>query len=337
MAGNCTFTLYYSANGGSGAPASQSGVSSDMLYEFTVRSGEPTRTGYRFRGWASSSSASSASYQAGDTVAVTRSNESQTNASRTLYAVWQKRTYTVSYSANGGSGAPGSQTKTYGIDLTLSSTAPTRSGYTFRGWAVSASGGVAYSPGGTYSENASITLYAVWDEDEPTTYTVSYKANGGTGAPGNQSYPAGSSVVLSSVIPTREGYEFLGWSKSATATAATYAPGATYSGASTTLYAVWQYALETYSITYNANGGSGAPGGQIKTEGVSIVLSLVKPTRYPYRFLSWNTAANGSGTTYIPGATYSTDAPLTLYAQWEIIESDLTGGATNTVQGGQEF
>lgn len=74
-----------------------------------------------------------------------------------------KRTYTVSYDANGGSGAPAPQTKTYGTDLTLSSTIPTRAGYAFKGWATSATGTVAYPAGGTYSNNSAITLYAVWE------------------------------------------------------------------------------------------------------------------------------------------------------------------------------
>lgn len=74
-----------------------------------------------------------------------------------------KRTYTVSYNANGGSGAPSSQTKTYGVDLTLSSTIPTRAGYAFKGWATSSTGAVAYQAGGTYSANSAVTLYAVWE------------------------------------------------------------------------------------------------------------------------------------------------------------------------------
>lgn len=74
-----------------------------------------------------------------------------------------KRTYTVSYNANGGSGAPASQTKTYGVNLTLSSTVPTRAGYAFKGWATSATGAVAYQAGGTYSDNSAVTLYAVWE------------------------------------------------------------------------------------------------------------------------------------------------------------------------------
>lgn len=74
-----------------------------------------------------------------------------------------KRTYIVSYNANGGSGAPASQTKTYGVNLTLSSTIPTRAGYAFKGWATSSTGTVAYQAGGTYSANSAVTLYAVWE------------------------------------------------------------------------------------------------------------------------------------------------------------------------------
>ena len=72
-------------------------------------------------------------------------------------------TYTISYNANGGSGAPSSQTKTYGVNLTLSSTIPTRSGYTFLGWSESSSATSAtYASGGTFTSNKATTLYAVW-------------------------------------------------------------------------------------------------------------------------------------------------------------------------------
>lgn len=70
--------------------------------------------------------------------------------------------YAVSYSANGGSGAPASQTKWHGTALALSSTRPTRAGYLFQGWATSASGAVAYQPGASYTGNAALALYAVW-------------------------------------------------------------------------------------------------------------------------------------------------------------------------------
>ncbi len=148
-------------------------------------------------------------------------------------------TYTISYNANGGSGAPGNQTKTHGTNLTLSSTKPTRDGYTFLGWATSAGAtSAAYQPGGTYSANAAVTLYAVW---KINTYTVAYNANGGSGAPGNQTKTYGTNLTLSTTTPTRTGYAFQGWATSASATSANYQPGATYSNnANVTLYAVWK-------------------------------------------------------------------------------------------------
>ena len=70
--------------------------------------------------------------------------------------------HTVSYNANGGSGAPGSQTKWWGEFLTLSNTRPTRANHTFLGWATSANGAVIYQPGGRYGADNNVTLYAVW-------------------------------------------------------------------------------------------------------------------------------------------------------------------------------
>ena len=72
--------------------------------------------------------------------------------------------YTVSYDANGGSGEPLAQTKAYDVPLILSNTVPIRTGYSFKGWGTSPSSTtVAYSPGSSYTANASITLYAIWE------------------------------------------------------------------------------------------------------------------------------------------------------------------------------
>ena len=79
--------------------------------------------------------------------------------------IFNTKTYTITYNANGGSGAPSSQTKTYGTALTLSSTTPTRTGYTFLGWATSSTATSAtYSASGSYTANSDATLYAVWGE-----------------------------------------------------------------------------------------------------------------------------------------------------------------------------
>ena len=188
------------------------------------------------------------------------------NGSQTITVTEKPKTYTVSYNANGGSGAPSKQTKTHGTNLTLSSTKPTRTGYSFVKWNTKADGsGTSYSPGASYSVNTNVTLYAIWN---PYKHTVSYNANGGTGAPASQTKTYGVTMNISTNKPTRTGYSFQGWATSATGTVK-YQSGASYTsdqnGGTVTLYAVWK--AITYTVTYNANGGSGAPASQTKTYG----------------------------------------------------------------------
>ena len=393
-----TYTVTYNANGGSGAPGSQTKTHDVNL---TLSSTKPTRTGYTFVNWNTASNGTGTSYASGGTYTG--------NANLTLYAQWTPNTYTVSYNANGGTGAPGNQTKYHGVSLTLSSTKPTRTGYTFNGWNTSAYGyGTSYAPGGTYTGNANLTLYAQWT---PVTYTVSYNANGGSGAPGNQTKTYGVDLILSSTKPTRTGYNFTGWNTSSLGYGTSYAGGAKYTGnADLTLYAQWtpnnytivfhgngatggstasmqmqynetkqlnengfvktghsfknwntlsggngtpyadkqsvknlavsgsstvtlyaQWTPDTYTVHYDANGGSGAPNDQIKTYGVTLTLSSAKPTRTGYTFQNWNTKPDGSGTMYAPGTSYSANEPLTLYAQWKIntytVSYNANGGA----------
>ncbi len=86
-----------------------------------------------------------------------------TSTAKKTFTVSKKASYTVSYNANGGSGAPSAQTKWYGETLTLSATVPTRAKYEFKGWATSATGSATVQPSGTYTGNAAITYYAVWE------------------------------------------------------------------------------------------------------------------------------------------------------------------------------
>lgn len=148
-------------------------------------------------------------------------------------------------------------------------------------------------------------------------WTVSYNANGGSGAPASQTKTYGSNLTLSSTKPTRTGHTFLGWSTSSTATSATYQPGGTYtSNSGATLYAVWK--INTYTVSYNANGGSGAPGNQTKTYGSNLTLSSTKPTRTNYNFKGWSKDKSATSPTYSAGGVYTEDAAVTLYAVWEL-------------------
>ena len=151
-------------------------------------------------------------------------------------------------------------------------------------------------------------------------YTITYNANGGNGAPSNQIKKHGENITLSSVKPTKTGYTFTGWNTSSNGSGTSYSSGGTYSNNSNvTLYAQWK--VNTYTITYNANGGNGAPSNQIKKHGENITLSSVKPTKTGYTFTGWNTSSNGSGTSYSSGGTYSNNSNVTLYAQWQSVSS----------------
>lgn len=152
IAAKNNYNVTYNANGGTGAPSAQTKWYDEPL---NLSSANPTRTGYTFQGWGTSAADTTVDYKPGASYTA--------NAETTLYAIWKANTYTVTYNANGGTGAPAAQTKTYGVNLTLTTSKPTRANYTFKGWATTATGAVAYQPGGLYTNNAAITLYAVWE------------------------------------------------------------------------------------------------------------------------------------------------------------------------------
>ena len=241
------------------------------------------------------------------------------------------RTYTVKFNANDGTSAPANITKTYGIDITLPYTIPVRDGYKFVGWGTYPSDTTPdYFPGGTYSSNVGRTLYAIWESDSETTYTVSYNANGGVGAPASQSIVKAGSIALSMDEPTRSGYTFLGWSENALSSFPDYLSGDTYiCNSSVTLYAVWAQNTSvppsvTYTVSYNANGGSGAPSAQYKNEDETLTLSYVKPQRSGYDFLGWSASSTATSASYDPGDSYIANESVVLYAVWQKTNYDFS-------------
>ena len=84
----------------------------------------------------------------------------------------------------------------------------------------------------------------------------------------------------------------------------------------------------TFTVSYNANGGSGAPSSQTKYPGTALTLSTVRPTRTGYNFLGWSTSSSATTATYQPGDSYTADSSATLYAVWELIKLDVTLGQT---------
>ena len=232
-----TYTVKFNANGGTGTMSNQS-FTYNTAKALTANSF--TRTGYTFLGWSTSSTATTATYTDKQSV----KNLTSTNGGTvTLYAVWSKNPiYTLSYNANGGTGAPASQTG-YGL-FSISSTVPTRAGYTFVGWSSVYPSDIAdFQPKEMIAIEVNTTLYAVW---KANTYNVKFNANGGNGTMNNQVFTYDTAKALSANSFTRDGYTFLGWSKSSTATSATYTDKqsvknlTTTNGGYVTLYAVWQ-------------------------------------------------------------------------------------------------
>ena len=308
------YIITYNANGGSG---SMSSTIFTYGTNFALRTNTFTRTGFTFLGWSTSSSATSATYTDGVTVSGTAFS-----ANTTLYAVWKVNTYTITYNSNGGSGSMSSTSFTYGTNFALRTNTFTRAGYTFLGWSTSSSATSAtYTDGVTVSGtafSANTTLYAVW---QAIPYTITYNSNGGSGSMSGTSFTYGTSFILSTNTFTRTGYTFLGWSTSSSATSATHTDGATVSGtaysANTTLYAVWQ--ANTYTITYNSNGGSGSMSSTIFTYGTSFSLSTNTFTRAGYSLLGWSTNSGATSATYTDGETLSGtefSANTILYAVW---------------------
>lgn len=161
-----------------------------------------------------------------------------------------RTSYAITYDANGGQTVPANQTKYYSTSgetayyETITSTEPTRVGYTFVKWNTEADGsGDDYSPGDSYTANAAVKLYAQWT---PNTYTVTYYKNAtdATGTTAQSTFTYDTSGNLRSNGFTRANYLFLGWSPTADG-AVLYTNGQSVlnlaPSGNVDLYAVWKY------------------------------------------------------------------------------------------------
>ena len=294
-------------------------------YDSTMPSATaPTRTGYTFMGYYTAVNGGGVRYYNAD---MTSARVCDLTEDTVLYAYWSANEYTVTFDNQGGSGASG-VTVEYGSSLPYVSK-PTKTGYTFLGYYDAVTGGVQYYDADmdsmltTWSRTEGITLYARWKANE---YTVSFSANGGSGAQGSVLATYGEAMPEITVAPTRTGYIFLGYYDSASGGVKYYNADLTseaeWSNASDkTLYAHWQGI--SYSVSFNANGGSGTMSSQIFEYGVSESLNANTFTRTGYSFAGWNTAANGNGISYSDNAAVSNLTSLdggsvTLYAQWVV-------------------
>ncbi|MBU7005971.1 InlB B-repeat-containing protein [Phosphitispora fastidiosa] len=321
-----TYTVTYDGNSNTGGAVPTDATSYHNGDTATVmgNTGSLVRTGYTFAGWNTAANGSGTSYTGGDTFAIGTSNV-------TLYAQWTVVDYTVTYNGNTNTGGSvPTDGNTYNITDTVTVLGNTgslvKAGYTFAGWNTAANGsGTSYTGGDTFAMGSSnVTLYAQWTEN---TYTVTYDGNSNTGGAvptDATSYHNGdtATVLGNTGSLVRTGYTFAGWNTAANGSGTSYTGGDTFAigTSNVTLYAQWT--AVDYTVTYNGNTNTG---GSVPTDGNTynitdtvIVLgntgSLVKTG---YTFAGWNTAANGSGTSYTGGDTFAMGSSnVTLYAQW---------------------
>lgn len=152
----------------------------------------------------------------------------------------------------------------------------------------------------------------------PSMSTVAFNSNGGSGAMTVETKATNTTSSLALNTFTRTGYTLTGWNTAANGSGVNYANGATYSFAtSTTLYAQWTVsAPTTATITFNANGCSGYMANETEPLGATAALTPNAFTCSGYTFTGWNTASNGSGTSYTDGKLVTFTGNVTLYALW---------------------
>ncbi len=152
-----------------------------------------------------------------------------------------KKTFTITFNANGGEGEMDSQTADEGAEITLTANAFTRTGYDFTGWNSAEDGsGASYGAGEKITLTENLTLYAQWSEVVKVFYTVKFDANGGEGEMKEVTAESGSEVTVATNAFTREGWTFGGWNTKSDGTGSPYNDKAKITlTADITLYAQW--------------------------------------------------------------------------------------------------
>lgn len=245
----------------------------------------------------------------------------------------------ITYKANGGTGddvvVQTAKGKPYVIPENTF-TAP--KGKQFVSWNTNEFGtGTSYTVGSSLTPEDNVTLYAIWDEIpvETEKYTVTYYPNGGTGSiPEKQTVDKGSTVTIANgntlIPPTDKKFKEWNTNVAGTGTAYSSAQSGVVVNQKLDLYAIWVDDLVT--ITFNSNGGTGS------VEPVSVLRNhdqtLPKEDAFTApegkKFVEWNTAQPGNGTSYAASAVIQPANNMTLYAIWTT--DDAEGLSEQSVQ-----
>jgi len=293
------YSVSFSVDGGSTVPAQ------------TIAHGEkatepppPTKAGYTFVGWYTSSSGNTP-FNFDTTI----------TGDITIYAKWSPVTHTVSFDVDGGS-TISAQTIAHGEKAT-EPPPPTKAGHTFVGWYTSSTGNTPFNFDTAIT--GATTIYAKWN---PVTHTVSFDVDGGSTIPA-QTIAHGEKAT-EPPSPTKVGHTFVGWYTSSTGNTPfnfdTAITGATI------VYAKWNPL--TYTVSFDVDGGNTIPAqtiahGEKATEPPS-------PTKAGHTFVGWYTSSSGN-------TAFNFDTAITgdtmIYAKWNpvtvthTVSFDVAGGS----------
>jgi len=286
------------------------------------------KTGYRFAGWARTAAGAKAF------------NDKQTVSNLTaaadavvdLYALWSTNRYAVRFNKNApdATGTMADQTGfTYGIEAGLRASAFSRSGYTFAGWARTATGAKEFNDKQkvlnlTSTHGATVDLYAVWTANG---YSVKFNANttGTTGSMSNESFTYGVAKALTANAFAKTGYRFAGWARTA-AGAKAFNDKQTVSNLTATagyivnLYALWSTNTYTVRFNKNASDATGTMANQGFTYDRASALRANAFSRTGWTFSGWATNAAGAKVyndkQSVSNLTATHGKTVDLYAVW---------------------
>ena len=345
---NITLNKY----GGSGGSSSVTATYNSSMPTISV----PTKYGYDFGGYYWNTNGGGTKYY--DTEGKSVHNWDRDTNSTTLEAYWIPKSSNIVYLPNGGSGTMTTEGNKYfyGQPTALTLNTYYRTGYSFVGWhwqqtlildkskisdsydLATQKAKVTHADGAKFTvsnEDDEQSLYAIWRNNK---YYVKYNGNvegqgvGGncqssdpvTGSMSNSTHYYNISSNLTDNGYSRKGYTFIGWATDSDETSERYTNQASISTLSSTdggvvdLFAIWQ--RNTYTITFNANGGSGTTSSlSMLYNNGNYTLPKSGYSKAGYVFEGWTTNLDGTGTFYKDGATvnsYDFVANTILYAKW---------------------
>lgn len=238
--------------------------------------------------------------------------------------------YTISFNANGGIGSipnlivtPDSSTKDPVIDLSAYKNKVKKEGYVLVGWTDSTSDNAKVYTN-KYSVKASKTLYAKWEKEK---YTITYQSDGDVrNLPAKQIGNFGTSVSVSSVVPIRKGYRFLGWSDIPNGNIKYYSGSRiNISSKDITLYAVWKKV--EFTLTFDSGKGTVSPKTKIVTY-EDPYGDLPIPQRNGYSFIGWYDKAS-SGKQITKDTVVLEDKDHTIYSYWKDATPPICGDVSD--------